>query len=101
MVKLNIGVHWGATLTIGQVATGGRLEVTALGDEMNEGARIEAAARDGAILASKDVIERLDPADARATGIDPEAIAYTPLVELDGASAKAIRDAGAIPLTAI
>ena len=27
---------------------------------MNEGARIEAAAKDGAILASKDLIERLD-----------------------------------------
>ena len=45
-VKLNIGVHWGATLMVGQVATSGRLEVTALGDQMNEGARIEAAARE-------------------------------------------------------
>ena len=47
-VKLNIGVHWGATLMVGQVATRGRLEVTALGDQMNECARIEAAAKDGA-----------------------------------------------------
>ena len=100
-VKLNIGVHWGATLMVGQVATRGRLEVTALGDQMNEGARIEAAAKGGAILASKDIIERLHPADAQATGIDSDAIAYTPLGELDGASDKAIRDAGAIPVTAI
>jgi len=100
-VKLNIGVHWGATLMVGQVATSGRLEVTALGDQMNEGARIEAAAKDGAILASKDLIERLDASDAQATGLDPDAIAYTPLGELDGASEKAIRDAGAIPVTPI
>ncbi len=86
---------------VGQVATSGRLEVTALGDQMNEGARIEAAAKGGAILASKDLIERLDPDDAQATGLDPDAIAYTPLGELDGVSDKAIRDAGAIPVTAI
>lgn len=100
-VKLNIGLHWGATLMVGQLATRGRLEVTALGDQMNEGARIEAAATHGAILASKDVIERLDAADARAIDLDPDALVYTPLGELDGASAKAIRDAGAIPVTSI
>jgi class 3 adenylate cyclase len=100
-VKLNIGLHWGATLMVGQVATGGRLEVTALGDQMNECARIETAATRGAILASKDVVERLNTADAQATGLDPDAVAYTPLGELDGASAKAVRDAGAIPVTSI
>jgi class 3 adenylate cyclase len=100
-VRLNMGVHWGATLMVGQVATSGRLEVTALGDQMNEGARIEAAAKGGAILASKDLIERLDPVDAQATCIDPDAIAYTPLAELDGATDKGIRDAGAIPLAEI
>jgi class 3 adenylate cyclase len=100
-VKVNVGVHWGATLMIGQVATSGRLEVTALGDQMNEGARIEAAATGGAILASKDLIERLDPTDAQATGIDPDAIAYTTLSELVGVSDKAVRDAGTIAVTQI
>jgi len=100
-VKVNVGAHWGATLMIGQVATSGRLEVTALGDQMNEGARIEAAATGGAILASKDLIERLDTADAQATGHDPHAIAYTTISELDGASDKAIRDAGTIAVTPI
>ncbi len=33
-----------------------------------------------------------------ALAIDPEAIAYTPLAELEGVGAKAIRDAGAIPV---
>jgi class 3 adenylate cyclase len=94
--RVNIGLHWGATLIVGQVATRGRLDVTALGDQMNEGARIEAVAADGAILASKDLIERLEPGDAAATGIDPGAVAYVPLAELEGAGEKAIRDAGAI-----
>ena len=100
-VKVNVGVHWGATLMVGQVATSGRLEVTALGDQMNEGARIEAAATGGAILASKDLVERLDPDDAKATGIDPDAIAYTTLSELAGASDKAVRDAGTIAVTPV
>ena len=100
-VKVNVGVHWGATLMVGQVATSGRLEVTALGDQMNEGARIENAATGGAILASKDLVERLDPDDAKATGIDPDAIAYTTLGELAGATDKAVRDAGTIAVTPI
>jgi class 3 adenylate cyclase len=100
-VQLNIGLHWGSTLMVGQVATTGRLEVTALGDQMNEGARIEAAAREGAILASKDLIERLDSEDARDAGVDLAAIAYTPLGELDGSSESTVREAGAIPVTPI
>ena len=30
------GLHWGSTLYVGQIATSGRSEVTALGDEVNE-----------------------------------------------------------------
>jgi class 3 adenylate cyclase len=86
---------------VGQVATNGRLEVTALGDPMNEAARIEAAATKGSILASKELIERLEPDDATATGIDPDGIDYRPLGELEGASEKAVRDAGAIPVAEI
>lgn len=100
-VMLNIGLHWGATLMVGQIATSGRLEVTALGDQMNECARIEAAAKDGAILTSKDLLERLDPDDAQDTDLDPDAIIYTQLGSLDGAGEKEIRDAGAIPVATI
>ena len=99
--KINVGLHWGATLMVGQIATTGRLEVTALGDQMNEGARIEAAATDGAILASKDLIERLAAEDAEATGLDPDAVAYRPLGELPGVSEKAIRDAGMIAVAQV
>jgi len=41
-LRINIGLHWGGTLYMGQVVTGGRLEVTALGDEVNEAARVPA-----------------------------------------------------------
>ncbi|MCB0875548.1 MAG: adenylate/guanylate cyclase domain-containing protein [Solirubrobacterales bacterium] len=94
-IRVNVGLHWGATLMVGQVSHGGRLEVTALGDEMNEAARIEAVAAGGAILASKPLVERLDPADAEDLGIDQHALPYRPLSEL-GAEGKALRDAGTI-----
>jgi class 3 adenylate cyclase len=94
-------VHWGGTLYMGQVVTGGRLEVTALGDEVNECARIEQTADGGSLLASKALIERLDPGDAAAVGIAPSRVAYQALAELEGADAKAIRDAGLIAVTRV
>jgi class 3 adenylate cyclase len=98
-VMINVGMHWGAGLYVGQVVTGGRLEVTALGDEVNEAARIEQTAKEGAVLASKSLVERLEPSDADALGLDPAKLVYTSLGELDDASAKAIRDAGTIAVT--
>lgn len=95
---LNVGLHWGPTLYVGQLVTGGRLEVTALGDPMNEAARIEQSARGGAVLASKDLLEQLEPSDAAALDVAPEAVSYTLLAELDGASEKARRDAGTLPV---
>jgi class 3 adenylate cyclase len=96
---INVGLHWGGTLFMGQVVTGGRLEVTALGDEVNEGARIQQSARDGALLASKALVERLSPEDGRRIGIDPEEVVYTTVADLPGADAKALRDAGTLPVT--
>ncbi len=93
---LNFGLHWGATLYVGQIATSGRAEVTALGDEVNEGARIEACATGGRALASKPLLERLDAEDAAALELDPDHITYTPLADLATATEKARRDAPAI-----
>ena len=90
------GLHWGATLYVGQIATSGRTEVTALGDEVNEGARIEACANGGLALASKELLERLAPDDAAALGLSPHRITYTPLADLPTATEKARRDAPAI-----
>jgi class 3 adenylate cyclase len=100
-VLLNIGLHWGATLYMGQVVTGGRLEVTALGDEVNECARIEQTARGGALLASKSLIEHLEPGDAAAVDVAPGRVVYRALGELDGADAKAVRDAGMLAVAGI
>jgi class 3 adenylate cyclase len=100
-LQLNVGVHWGGALYMGQVVTGGRLEVTALGDEVNECARIQETARGGTVLASKALIERLDPGHARRVGIDPDAVAYRTVAEIPSVPDKAVRDAGAIPVTEV
>jgi class 3 adenylate cyclase len=95
-VVLRFGLHWGSTLYVGNITTAGRGEVTALGDEVNEAARIEACASGGRALASKELIERLEPKDAAALDIDPDRITYTALADLDTATEKARRDAPAI-----
>jgi class 3 adenylate cyclase len=100
-LKINAGVHWGGALYLGQVITGGRLEVTALGDEVNECARIQQTARDGALLASKPLVERLDPEHAQAFGLDPLTITYRTVGELPGVTEKAVRDAGGVPVVSV
>ena len=95
-VSLRFGLHWGATLYVGRITTVGRSEVTALGDEVNETARIEACATGGKTIASKVLIERLNTTDAQALEIDPDKTNYTPLGELATATDKARRDAPAI-----
>jgi len=98
---MNIGLHWGGTLYMGQLHPGSRLDVTALGDEMNECARIQESAHDGAILASKTLLEQLTRQDAASIHLDPDKHFYRPLGELATASEKAKRDAGALPVTAL
>ncbi|MFN2588145.1 MAG: adenylate/guanylate cyclase domain-containing protein [Actinomycetota bacterium] len=96
---VNVGIHWGGALYMGQLVTGGRLEATALGDEVNEAARIQETARDGRLLASKALVERLTDDDARAIGIDPDAVLYKTVADTPEATPKAVRDAGGIPVT--
>jgi class 3 adenylate cyclase len=98
-VRMNIGIHWGPALFMGQIVTGGRLEVTALGDEVNEAARLQQSARDGDILASKSLIEQLDPTDAGRVGVDADALHYQTIGDLGDITDKAARDAGGIPIT--
>lgn len=98
-VLLNVGIHWGGALYMGQIVTGGRLEVTALGDEVNEAARIQQAARDGTAFASKPLVEQLEPGDAAAVGIDPDAARYRTIAAIPGADEKTLRDAGGIAVT--
>jgi class 3 adenylate cyclase len=100
-VSLRFGLHWGATLYVGRITTVGRSEVTALGDEVNEAARIEACATGGRTLASKLLVERLNDADAQALEIDSQHATYTLLGDLDTATDKARRDAPAIAVCEI
>ena len=88
--QVNVGLHWGDNLFMGQVVTDGRLEVTALGLPVNECARIQESAHGGAILASRAFCARLG---------EEERHPYTPLRDWPGASPKAIRDAGALEVT--
>lgn len=100
-VRVNTGIHWGGTVFMGQLVTDGRLEVTALGDEVNECARIQESARGGEVLASKALIEQLTREDAEAVSIDPAEMGYMTVGELPAAGEKAIRDAGSISVARI
>lgn len=95
-VTFRFGLHWGSRLYVGRIQTAGRSEVTALGDEVNDAARIEACASGGRTLGSKDLLECLTAGDAEALGIDLRQTKYTVLAELPTATEKARRDAPAI-----
>ncbi len=60
--------------------------------------RVQQTARDGEILASKSLIEQLQPDDARQVGIDPDALPYQTIAEVGTAGEKAVRDAGGLPV---
>src|SRR4029079_13115838 len=92
-ISLRFGLHWGATLYMGRILTAGRSEVTALGDEANEAARIEACATGGRTLASKSLIERLTRTDAEKLGHDSSRITHTHTTRPETATDKARRDA--------
>jgi class 3 adenylate cyclase len=97
-LTVRFGLHWGSTIYVGRLLTGGRTEVTALGDEVNETARIESCASGGLMLASKPLLEQLSGSDAETLGLAPEELRYTPLTALPDVSPKAARDA---PLIAV
>ena len=97
-IQLRFGLHWGSTLYVGNITTVGRSEVTALGDEVNETARIEACATGGRTLASKTLLERLEPADAAALNLNPDHATYSSLADLPTATDKASLDAPTISI---
>jgi class 3 adenylate cyclase len=98
---MRVGIHWGSSLYIGQLVPGGRLDVTALGDAVNECARIQESAPPDQTLASKELIERLSDDDAAALGLDPGKFRYEPLAKMADASEKAIAAAGTVAVIPI
>jgi class 3 adenylate cyclase len=97
--QMKVGLHWGGSLYMGQLVPGGRLDVTALGDEVNEAARIQECAEPHQTLASKQLLERLSSEDAAALGLDLEKLRYRPVSKLPSAPDKAVEDAGTLPVT--
>lgn len=93
---VRFGLHWGDDVFIGQISTIARSEVTALGEDVNVTARIEASASGGRILASAELLGRLDPDDAAALELDQDGVTFTRLADLATATAKARRDAPTI-----
>lgn len=93
---VRFGLHWGNDVFIGQISTIARSEVTALGTAVNSTARMEASATGGRILASDQLLARLEPDDAAALDIDRDQVIYTRLGDLDTATKKARRDAATI-----
>ena len=98
---MRVGLHWGSSLYIGQLVPGGRLDVTALGDAVNECARIQECAEPHQTLSSKELIERLGEDDAAAIGIDTDKVRYRPLSQLPAADEKTVAVAGAISVTVL
>lgn len=97
--QMKVGLHWGGSLYMGQLVPGGRLDVTALGDEVNEAARIQECADVNETLISKQLVEQLTPDDAAGLGLDLEKLTYRIVSEMPNASEKIVRDAGGIPVT--
>jgi class 3 adenylate cyclase len=100
-LRVNCALHWGANLYMGQVVPGGRLDVSALGDEVNECARMQESTRDGAVSMSKEFAELLPPDAPASLGVDAARLLYQPLSALPGATQKAIRDAGTLAVAQI
>jgi class 3 adenylate cyclase len=98
---MRVGIHWGSSFYLGQLVPGGRLDVTALGDAVNECARIQESAHPHETLASKALIEQLSSDDAASLGIDPEKVRYKPLLEVRDPADKAVQVAGTIPVTTL
>lgn len=98
---MRIGIHWGNAVYIGQLVPGGRLDVTALGDPVNECARIEESAEPHQTVASKALIEQLSADDAARLGIEPGKIRYRLLADNPNVRGKAALFAGSIPVAVL
>jgi len=95
-VAMRFGLHWGSTVYVGRVVTSGRMEVTALGEDVNDAARIEACASGARALVSKALMERLDVDATQELRLDVDRLTYTSLANLASATEKARRDAPAL-----
>lgn len=98
---MKVGLHWGTNLYMGQLVPGGRLDVTALGDEVNETSRIEQAAGPHQTLASKQLLEGLSAEHAHELGLHTQRLSYRTLAEIVPHDEKVVRDAGTLAVAAV
>ena len=98
---MKVGLHWGPNLFMGQLVPGGRLDVTALGDEVNEAARIEQAAGAHETLASKQLLEGLTREHGVELGLDVRSLTYRLLAEIAPHAEKIVRDAGSLAVVSV
>jgi class 3 adenylate cyclase len=75
----NVALHWADAVYLGQVTTRSRLEITALGRELDECAWIQHSARGGEILASNELIEQLSARHAIRLGLRRERLVFRAL----------------------
>jgi class 3 adenylate cyclase len=98
---VNAGIHWGNSLYMGEIGGSGRIEVTALGDEVNECSRIEEVAKEGQILISKQATELLSETDADFVEINRSRATYNILHEIAGPQSKAAIEKINLPVTEV
>lgn len=72
---MRFGLHWGSTPYVGQITTGGRTEVTALGDEVNEGHASRLAPPEGERSPQRLSLSALTPTMPRRSTSTPTASA--------------------------
>lgn len=97
-IKLNGALHFSQNLYMGQMVTGGRLEVTALGEEVNDCARMLEASSGGNLLLSKPFCEKIQGKFSQENiMLDPSTLVYKTLDQFD-LSQKARTDTGYLPV---
>lgn len=75
----NVALHWADAIYLGQVTTRGRVEITALGPELDECAWIQHSARGGEVLASSELIGQLSVRHATRLGLRRERLEFRAL----------------------
>jgi class 3 adenylate cyclase len=98
---MKVAIQWGGSIYIGQLVPGSRLEVTALGDEVNECALLLQCVEADETLTTKELLEQLDDEAAQRVGLAVERLVYQRLDELPGAASTSVGDLGGLAVTTI
>jgi hypothetical protein len=97
----NVALHWADAIYLGQVTTRSRLEITALGRELDECAWIQQWARGGEVLASNGLIEQLSARHAMRLGLRRERLVFRALDTPPPAAMASGEDGSVISVTDI